>query len=614
MSVDTDSTAKVNKSLKEALNDNKSAIGMTLLFMVPSLLIFSHNEPFEEPVFIAITLTILLFIEGLVLILFNNISISLFLSGFLFELLYLVDDIVFQCRGNNLMYSDLFCANAALPVAGEYIGTIKLSITIIGFFVRLVVLILISVLLHKFNIKKFDGINGRVRGTILAALMFVTLFFVDLTPYKAFSYRFYELRNKYGLIGDLFVEMRASGVQKPVNYNKKAVEAYFDNDSQVTENKDTYPNIFVIMDESFTDYSLIGKIKTNTDPLPFLHSIKNSHDNEQSISYGKMYVPSWGGKTANSEWEFLTGLSVRFCNNSIPYIQFASTLYPYSIVNNLSKYGYETWAFQPYYAAGYNCRSIYEKMGFDHSIFIEDLDPDYSNMEFNSHPSSEKIEQSDKGMYLREFVSDEYCFEYMERLYEENRGNHPLFFFNVTMQNHGPYDNPNYVSDVILSENVTNNDEWINQFLSVTNRTDSAIEKMIEYFSQCEDPTIIVLFGDHHPYIENELYSYLFDSQDIFSIENDMKQHVTPCFLWANYDLDISEMEEISVNFLASQILKYAGVPQNAWFKKNDEFHDDFSVFSLSGIKDKNGNIVTEKTAIEDEYNQYMYYLMSIKQ
>lgn len=611
-SIKKDNSTKKSESLGQTLQENKSTIGMALLFLVPAILLFSQNESYKEPVFIAITMAILLFAEGVGLLLFNDISIAVCLTGFLFQLLYIVNDIVFQCRGNYLMYSDLFCANAAFPVMGEYLGTVRFSGTLavsVGF---IVALILFTVIMHKFNLNKFDGKQqGRIRGIILAIATLAVLYVVDLSPYKAFYYRFYELRDKYGLIGHLFVEMKASGIEEPADYDQNVPKAYFEKERLSTQSIEKYPNIFVIMDESFTDYSLIGELSTNKDPLPFLHSIENSHNQNQSILYGKMYVPSWGGETANSEWEFLTGLSIRFCNNSIPYIQFSSTTYPYSIVNNLSECGYETWAFQPYYSAGYNCRGVYENMGFNHSIFIEDIDDEYSNMTFNSRPSSEKIAHSDEGMYIREYVSDEYCFNYMEQLYEKNKGNHPLFFFNVTMQNHGPYNSTGFESDVILSEKVTDNDDWINQFLSSTERTDASIERMIEYFSNCDDPTIIVMFGDHHPYIENELYSYLFGSEDIASVENEMKRHVTPLLLWANYDVDFSGMEEISSNFLASQILKYAGVPQNAWLKKNDELHEDFKVFSRSGIKDTDGHIVTGKQPAEYEYNQYMYYLMT---
>ena len=62
------------------------------------------------------------------------------------------------------------------------------------------------------------------------------------------------------------------------------------------------PNLIVIMNESFADYTSIGKgLDLSEDCMPFIHSLT-----ENTIK-GTAYVSIFGGNTPNSEYEFLTG-------------------------------------------------------------------------------------------------------------------------------------------------------------------------------------------------------------------------------------------------------------------------------------------------------------------
>ena len=84
------------------------------------------------------------------------------------------------------------------------------------------------------------------------------------------------------------------------------------------ETKKDYPNIIVIMNESFSDPSVLGKeIKTNIPLTPFYDSLS-----ENTIK-GYALSSVFGANTANSEFELLTGHTMAFMpEGSVPYQQY----------------------------------------------------------------------------------------------------------------------------------------------------------------------------------------------------------------------------------------------------------------------------------------------------
>ena len=176
------------------------------------------------------------------------------------------------------------------------------------------------------------------------------------------------------------------------------------------------PNIIVVMNESFSDLSVLGDFKTNEDYMPFLHSLQQGAENTVT---GMLNVSVCGGNTADTEYEFLTGNTMAFLpQGSVPYQQYVNGERP-SLASYLQSLGYETVATHPYYATGWNRDKVYPWLGFEQSIFKD---------------------QYYGARFVRDYVSDASCADKIIQLYEQKEEGRPLFVFNVTMQNHGGYD------------------------------------------------------------------------------------------------------------------------------------------------------------------------------
>lgn len=103
--------------------------------------------------------------------------------------------------------------------------------------------------------------------------------------------------------------------------------------------------------------------------------------------------------------------------------------------------------------------------------------------------------------------------------------------------------------------------EQADRYLSLMKKSDEAFAYLLDYFSRVEEPTMIVMFGDHQAAIENGFYEALYGKplKELTAEEAD-KQYVTPFIIWTNYELESQEIDKISANYLGAKILETANL------------------------------------------------------
>lgn len=334
------------------------------------------------------------------------------------------------------------------------------------------------------------------------------------------------------------------------------------NRGEDANNKDL-PNIIVIMDEAFSDLSVVGDLETNEDYMPFMHKMQQGADHTIT---GYAQVSVCGGNTANSEFEFLTGNTMSFLpSGSIPYQQYITKDTP-SLASYLASLGYETYAQHPYYASGWNREKVYPLLGFEHLNFIDD----YANK-----------------TYVRKYVSDDADMQHIIDTYENKEDGKPAFIFNVTMQNHGGYTDA--FSDLSEDVHATNyNSEVLDRYLSLIRLTDQSLEKLVDYFSNVDEKTVIVFFGDHQP--SDTVAAQVQDSMllpgESVPDEQLRKRYQVPYLVWANYDIDGATQQNTSLNYLSAEVLKAAGVPTDAYQNFLLDLQKSYPVMSAAGRTD----------------------------
>ena len=129
------------------------------------------------------------------------------------------------------------------------------------------------------------------------------------------------------------------------------------------------------------------------------------------------------------------------------------------------------------------------------------------------------------------------------------------------MQYHGVYTYSYYVLDNTVTADKLNNSA-LDQYLSLIKLTDEDLKSLIEYFSNVDEKTIVVFFGDHQPndtVASSVLAANGMDYNNLSNEELKLRYQV-PYVVWANYDIDEAAGKDTSVKYLAANVLKAAGV------------------------------------------------------
>jgi phosphoglycerol transferase MdoB-like AlkP superfamily enzyme len=336
------------------------------------------------------------------------------------------------------------------------------------------------------------------------------------------------------------------------------------------------------MNEAFSDPAVLGDFETNEDYMPFIHSIMDG--NIKNTISGYLNVSVLGGNTANTEFEFLTGSTMAFLpQGSVAYQQYLKKEMP-SLASHLKDLGYETIATHPYNSTGWDRNRVYPLLGFDEMYFIKDYN------------SPEKI---------RKYVSDKACYDKIIEMYEEKDSDTPFFVFNVTMQNHSSYtdDFDNFAPDIEVKDSDS---KALNNYLSLMKISDNSVKYLTDYFSNADQDTIIVFFGDHQPTnsVVSNIWKLNGKNGNSLSSEDEANRYKVPYFIWCNFDIDTKSEHETSANYLSVEILKLAGIPLNSYEAFLNSLSDKYPVVSAIRSENADGQSTDTKNVM-DELNDY---------
>ncbi len=377
-----------------------------------------------------------------------------------------------------------------------------------------------------------------------------------------------------GFLLNFTIALRYSSVDEPEDYSEEAVLELMKEYPGLEGDPSKQPtNLIVIMNESFGDFSIFDSFEASKDPTPFLHSL------EENTVKGWMYSSVTGGGTATIEFEYLTGFTSLFQPpHTVAYQLYVEEGMP-SLAALAGNVGYDTTAFHPYKASGWNRVLAYEYLDFDKQMYEEDVIDPY---------------------FIRHYISDKSDYE---MIYRSTEGEDTTFFFNVTMQNHSGYAQGwnNLERTIELPDDLNNADRSAQQFFCLMEESDKALEELITYYSQCDEPTMIVFFGDHQPPLTNAFYEQLYGKK--FSqrtTQEVMQQYAVPFFIWANYDIEERQDVIISPNYLGVLTAQVAGLPMTGFMNFLSQMYEDLPAITPVGFVTADGEFLAEEELDEE--------------
>lgn len=524
---------------------------------------FTYNSILDiYPVAIALNIALYYCLYFGLYVLTNSRKATIIVSLLLSYILGAANYFVLSFRGTPILPTDIASVTTAMNVAENYTYSLNSA-----FFTNALVLLFVCILFCRINRTEKMNLKRRAfsLATVVALVCCVGAVIKQETFLSSYNVKadIWNQKRGYsrdGAFASFCLNVKYLHAEKPDGYSvdkvKEIAETYIWNEKETasingmssrkessskktTKTSSQNPNIIMIMNEAFSDLEVIGDIETNQDYMPFIHSL------EEDTIKGNLYVSIFGSGTCNSEFEVLTGNSMAFLpSGSIGYTQFVKDAMPNLVQTLLAQNYTGNIALHPYLADGWNRETVYPYFGFEQFLSQDD----FENPEM-----------------IRKYISDSENYKKIIDLYEENRETeteNPFFLFTVTMQNHGGFskDYGNFDKQIEITDEAMKDDQ-AEQYLSLIKESDDAFKELVEYFEDQDEPTMIVMFGDHQPSVHDEFYEKLYGKDlDDLTLEEMQNKYQTPFIIWANYDIEEAEMEALSANYLASYVLEVAGL------------------------------------------------------
>lgn len=512
------------------------------LLLLPALGVFllqclsSYQQNFDNSVFLAKdwysalgnrfwwNYLILLILYGLLYVLPYFKITSIVLSSIVF-LFGLGEHFVILFRNTIIFPWDFANLGIASKVASTY--NFDFTLEILWAILMFIAMVGLAFVGKDFRIKFWIRIPAALL-ILLCGYAYMTGFVMNKPAQVSKNVRFYYTIVNYnydnGVLLNFFYHFQFLFRTPPEGYSMEKAEELLASYHEKTPSlvpDEAAPDVIVIMSEAFADLQNISNFSSSEPLMPYWDSLEG-----ENIIKKTLLVSEYGGNTANSEFEFLTGKSMQF---------FESGTYPFkqylrkpttSLASILKDKGYKTLATHPFDTTGWNRNKVFPLLGFD------------------SFTGEEEYSQAEE---FRGYVSDEAAYDYIINQYEESKASAPdtpLLQYLITIQNHGGYASSAKLPYKITPE-ADKNYPQANQYLSLLRLSDDALKKLVAYFSQVERPTVIVFYGDHLPALNDGFMEYLQRDLDKKNPENMLKRYQTPLLVWANYDISQSQLADL---------------------------------------------------------------------
>ncbi|MCI4252623.1 LTA synthase family protein [Bacillus sp. CCB-MMP212] len=386
-------------------------------------------------------------------------------------------------------------------------------------------------------------------------------------------------------------------MEKPKNYSKEnMLQIANDIKKQYSGNigsqkKKEKPNIIFVMSESFWDPTKVTNLSFSEDPVPNLHHYIENFPGGQTIS------PTFGGNTANVEFEALTSYSMSLLKpGSIPYQQVITNKKEIpSIPTALKKEGYYTSAIHSFGRTFFKRDDVYKVLGFD---------------KFNAEDTMENVDID--GDYISDLAMSK---EIIAELEEQKQ---PTFIHAVTMQNHFPFTEGRFGENLIEISGLENEESKgeLETYTEGLRRSDEALQYLIEQLDNLDRPTLLVFFGDHLPSLGTNKSFYkengYITSEKTPSERLAMAQ--TPLLMYANFDMPNDNLGLVSPIHFSNLIFDYAGLNKSLFYQFLSELYKEIPVLRDELKVDKNGEVINDLTKKQKEmleqYKMLQYDLL----
>lgn len=421
------------------------------------------------------------------------------------------------------------------PLSAIDFAILQLDWSFIGIYmpVPVFVLLVLAVLLLIFGLVMLFRKSPKtpvqpLRGVATASALLLAVACIPYLPLAAgYGGNTYtdviHLSEEYGFAYTFTRSVFDRGIDRPEDYSARRVRTIA---AEVLRTEDTapdeLPNIIFLQLESFFDVNHLEDAVFSENPVPYFEALR------ARCPSGFFTAPSVGAGTANTEFEVMTQMSVHdFGTGEYPYKTILQESTCESVAYNLASLGYATHVVHNNTATFYDRYKVFSKLGFQRFTSIE-----YMN----------DVPYNEIGWAKDEILTGEILDVLAST---ETRD----YIYAISVQPHGAYPSESEGASITVSGVA---DEALSgqlaYYASQLKEVDDFLRALTEALSAHEEPTVLVLFGDHMPGLEIEDTDL--DGGNLYTTEY---------VIWTNYGLETEDLD-VSAYQLSAHVLECVGI------------------------------------------------------
>lgn len=498
---------------------SRHSFGEAFAFLDNSTKVFCYNA-------------LLIFLTSLIVFLFRRRAFWRTLVFMVWFLLGLANGFILANRVTPLTGPDFKMILEGAGVLTKYMSKAAGVAMVVALAILAAVLIIFFLKCPKYRGKR----DFRI---IVPCLLAAALGFFGLTQYcyetRVLSTYFGNIAFAYQDFGFpycLSVTLTDTGIDKPQGYSEELISSIISQEGQLDPgNIEDVPNVIIVQLETFFDPTGVEFLSFSEDPIP------NWHKLSEEYTSGHYTVPTVGAGTVNTEFETLTGMSLRyFGTGEYPYKGIFKERTGESIAYVLENLGLKAHAVHNNYATFYSRKKVYANLGFS----------DFTSSEYmNNQDDLNEIG----------WMRDRTLIPYIEDCLDSTKEND--FVFAVSVQGHGAYPTAELLEEpeiqVTGAETIEANYQW-EYYVNQLHEMDKFVKDLIDDVRERGEPTVIMFYGDHLPTLglkdsdlkETTIYQTDYVVWDNIGLEHhpgkDIHAYQAVAALFDSIDLHVGEM------------------------------------------------------------------------
>ncbi len=483
--------------------------------------------------------------------------------------------VVLTQRMTPFTVNDLSVLGDGITLATNYMKTWQIVLAGVG----IVLIIGLLVLLFIKGPKK-ENLKWK-RNLVAVALIVATSFgstslLLSVHKIESFFGNLAYAYRDYGVVYCFINTWLNTGIDKPGKYNSERITGMFTEEElgkdkailpEIRDEDDKHPNIIFLQLESFIDPTRVKYLKIKGDPCPTFRKLMKDY------SSGLLTVPACGAGTANVEFEVMTGISVKFFGpGEYPYKSILTKTTCEGLPYDLRNIGYGTHAIHNHRAVFYNRNKVFSNMGFDTFTSVE-----YMN----------NVEKTPNN-----WAKDQVLIDCMLDALDSTKSRDMIY--TISVQGHGKYPSEQKIKNpkITVESAPTEDLKWRwEYFANQVYEMDCFVRDFIKELKKRDEPTVLVMYGDHIPAIDMTEEDY--ENHNLYQ---------TQYAIWDNIGLP-RESEEMYAYRLSAHLMKRLGMHTGTVFTYQQN-HGSSETF-LEDLKALSYDILYGKKYIYGETKPY---------